>query len=116
MIKLTAFMLMGLLISSYVLALDTENPKIAISLSDLVTPPGADLSHVVKAVRTTIINRLSLFPNVVIYPDETMLDEYIKKPVILLNADKIKLLKIRRETGLDGLIFSSLEEKKINCL
>lgn len=113
MSKLTAFLLLILLmLSSLAVAQDMENPKIAISLSDLATPPASDISHIVKAFRETITNSLYQFPNVIIHPTETVLEEYTKNPDILLTADKVKLLRIKRETGLDGLIFGSLEGKE----
>jgi hypothetical protein len=111
--KLTAFSLLILLmLSSLTMAQDMENSKIAISLSDLATPPGADISHIAKAFRDTITNSLSQFPNVIIHSTETVLEEYTKNPDILLTADKVKLLRIKRETGLDGLVFGSLEGKE----
>ncbi|MDQ1329130.1 MAG: hypothetical protein QG641_2419 [Candidatus Poribacteria bacterium] len=112
MSKLTAFLLLIFMLASLAMAQDMENSKIAISLSDLATPPASDISHIVKAFRETIINSLSQFPNVIIHPTETVLEEYTKNPEILLTADKVKLLRIKRETGLDGLIFGSLEEKE----
>jgi len=112
MCKLTAFLLLILMLSSLTMAQDIENPKIAISLSDLATPPASDIAHIVKAFSETITNSLSQFPNVIIHPTETVLEEYTKNPEILLTADKVELLRIKRETGLDGLIFGSLEEKE----
>ena len=113
MIKLTALILIILIMPlSQTFAQDMKSPKVAISLSDLATPPAMDISHIVKAFKATITNRLSQFPNVIIHPTEIALEEYARKPKILLNADKVKLIRIKRETGLDGLIFGSLEEKE----
>ena len=86
--------------------------RVAICLLDLDTPPDVDLAYIVKAVNTTVMNQLSKFPNVVVYPGESAPGKYFKRPDKILMADKVQLLQIRRETGFDGLIFGKIEESE----
>ncbi len=90
---------------------DADNATVAICLRNLDIPSGTDLGYVVRGVNTTTLNRLAQFPDIVVYPGASALGEYFKDVAKILVMDKVQLLQIRRETGFDGLIFGSLEEK-----
>lgn len=113
MFRWIGILLLGLaILPNHSWSQEDRGDSAAICLLDLSTPPDADLAYVIKAVNATIINRLSQFPNVVIYSGESAPARYFKEPDKILAADKVQLLQIRRETGFDGLIFGELEEKE----
>jgi len=81
-------------------------------LRDLDTPSKADLGYVVRGINRTILNQLALFPNIVVYPSEGPRGEYFTDTTDMLSLDKVQLLRIRRETGFDGLIYGQFEEQE----
>ena len=99
-----------LIIPGYSWSQEQEVKDIAICLLDLDTPPDKDLGYVVKAVNTAIANGLSQFPEITIYTSSSAPAKYFKEPSVMLKADKVRLLQIRRETGFDGLIFGNVKE------
>ena len=62
---------------------------VAICLLDMDTPPTADLAYIVKAINATVMNRLSRFPDVVVYPGESAPGKYFREPDRMLTADKV---------------------------
>jgi len=89
---------------------EQNDVTVAICLRDLDTPPGADLGYVARGINRTILNQLALFPNIVVYPSEGPRGEYFKDTTDMLSLDKVQLLRIRRETGFDGLIYGQIVE------
>lgn len=88
-------------------------PDTVICLYKLNVPPGANLNHIKEAIKDLIINRLTYtLPEVRIYFDNDIIKEYLKDPEKILNADKVQLLQIRRETGFDGLIFGYIDQQQ----
>jgi len=87
---------------------EQDDVTVAICLRDLDTPPESDLGYVVHGINRTILNQLALFPNIVVYPSK---GEYFKDTTDMLSLDKVQLLKIRRETGFDGLIYGQIMEQ-----
>lgn len=86
--------------------------SIAICLLDIDASSDEELEYIVKAVSKTISNRLSQFPNIIVYPGESAPARYFREPEKIITADKVRLLQIRRETGFDGLIFGKVEESE----
>lgn len=77
----------------------------------LSIPPGAELNHIREAIKDLIISRLTYnLPEIKIYFDNNIIKEYLREPEKILEADKVQLLQIRRETGFDGLIFGDVEQ------
>lgn len=107
MFKWIGFLLiMLLLFLNYNSVYGEDAEKIAICLRDFDTPQDINLDYVVKGINTTIINRLSQFPIIKVYPAQ---GKYFNEPEKILLSDKVQLLPIRRETGFDGLIFGKVE-------
>lgn len=94
--------------SSFCLAQDSPE-KIPICLRDFDTSPDEDLTYIVRAINTTIINCMAQFPEIKAYSSEMISEKYFSKPDSILGYDKVQLLPIRRETGFDGLIFGRIE-------
>ncbi len=84
-----------------------------ICLYELSIPPASNLDFMKSAIKDLIINRLTYtLPEIRIHFDNDIIKEYLKEPEKILNADKVQLLQIRRETGFDGLIFGDIDQQQ----
>ena len=113
MFRLVAIVLLCLVIlPNYGWSAEGSDNSIAICLLDIDASSDGDLEYIIKAVKKTISNRLSQFPNIIVYPGESAPARYFREPEKIITADKVRLLQIRRETGFDGLIFGRAEESE----
>jgi TolB-like protein len=91
---------------------EQDDVTVAICLRDLEYAARTDLGYIVRGINEVMLNQLALFPNIVVYPCKSPQGEYFKDTTDILSLDKVQLLRIRRETGFDGLIYGQLDEQE----